>query len=26
LGMRKLPFKTKIVTREMSHEIFWFKR
>jgi hypothetical protein len=23
--MHKLPFKTKIVTKAMSNEIFWFK-
>jgi hypothetical protein len=24
--MHKLPFKTKIITAEMSNEIFWFSR
>jgi large subunit ribosomal protein L16 len=26
LAMHKLPFKCKIITEEMSNEIFWFRR
>jgi ribosomal protein L16/L10AE len=26
LAMHKLPFKTKIVTRDSENELYWFKR
>jgi hypothetical protein len=26
LAQSKLPFKTKIVSKEVEHELFWFKR